>query len=345
MAFTLIQLQHFAAVMRYGSFSAAARALSVAQPAISLSVASLEEDLGVRLFDRNSRKCTPTAAGLVFANEATEISQKVSESRERLRQFQTGNSGQIVLGLTPGISNLIGDHLLRHMRQAAPKLDIIIVEAFMARLRELLIEERVDCAVTYGIDEADHSMRSLAIGYEPFCLVGKPELLARLSGGKAVSIEEIARIPLFMATLSYEEGVGRLLIKKAEERGLKLDVRHQVQSLALIRRLLLRKDLATIIPIGAIIDEICDGQLQVRPLADPSFVYSVQFAIASHRNTGAIEKAVMQGIVAVARSLLFDSGIWQDRREGVIRQNVQHYLDSAMHSSYGGHAARASGRQ
>jgi LysR family nitrogen assimilation transcriptional regulator len=333
MAYTLIQLQHFAAVLRYGSFSAAARALGVAQPAVSQSVAVLEENLGVRLFDRNSRKCSPTAAGLVFAVEAAEITHRVSESREKMRQFQTGNSGQIVLGLTPGISNLIGEHLLRHMRQAAPGLDIVIVEAFMSRLRELLIEERVDCAVTYGVGEADQSMRTWPIGYEPFCLVGKPELLAQLSDSKTVSIEEISRLPLFLATLSYEEGVGRLLTKRAREQGLELDVRHQVQSLSLIRRLLLRKGLATVTPIGAIIDEICDGQLQVRPLADPSFVYGVQFAIAAHRNIGAMEEAVMKGIIAVARSLLFDSGIWQDRREGVIRQDVQRYLDRAMQNS------------
>ncbi|MGB6102720.1 MAG: LysR family transcriptional regulator [Pusillimonas sp.] len=333
MAFTLIQLQHFGAVVRYGSFSAAARALGVAQPAVSQSVAILEEELGVRLFDRNSRKCTPTAAGLVFANEAAEIARKVSESRERIRQFQIGNSGQIVLGLTPGVSNLIGEHLLRHMRQIAPGLDIIIVEAFMARLRELLIEERVDCAVTYGIGEADQSMRTWSIGYEPFCLVGKPELLAQLPDSTTVSIEEISRLPLFLATLSNEEGVGRLLTKKAREQGLQLDVRHQVQSLSLIRRLLLRKGLATVTPIGAIIDEICDGQLQVRPLADPSFVYSVQFAVATHRNIGAMEKAVMDGIVAVSRSLLFDSGIWQDHQESAICQNVQRYLDCAMRHS------------
>ncbi len=332
MAFTLIQLQHFGAVVRYGSFSAAARALGVAQPAVSQSVAALEEDLGLRLFDRNSRKCALTAAGLVFATEAAGITQKVSESRERIRQFRTGNTGQIVLGLTPGISNLIGEHLLRHMRQTAPGLDVIIVEAFMARLSEFLIEERVDCAVTYGINEADQSMRTWPLGYEPFCFVGKPELMAQLSDSKTVSIQEISRLPLFLATLSYEEGVGRLLIKKAREDGLELDVRHQVQSLSLIRRLLLRKGLATVTPIGAIIDEICDGQLQARPLADPSFVYGVQFAVAAHRNIGAMEEALMKGIIAVARSLLFDSGIWQDRQEGVIRQDVQRYLDRAMQS-------------
>src|SRR5690554_383719 len=126
MAYTLIQLQHFGAVVRYGSFSAAARALGVAQAAVSQAVAALEEDLGVRLFDRNSRKCALTAAGSVFAKEAALISQSVAESREKLRQFQTGKTGRVVLGLTPGISNLIGEHVLRHMRDTAPGLDVIV---------------------------------------------------------------------------------------------------------------------------------------------------------------------------------------------------------------------------
>jgi LysR family nitrogen assimilation transcriptional regulator len=330
MAFTLIQLQHFGAVVRYGSFSAAARALGVAQAAVSQAVAALEEDLGVRLFDRNSRRCALTAAGSVFAREAAQITLSVSESRDKLRQFQTGKTGRVVLGLTPGISNLIGEHLLRHMHHTAPGLDIIVVEAFMTRIRELLLEERIDCAVTYGMGEKDQSMRTWPVGYEPFCLVGKPELFATLPPDVPVTIEDISRIPLFLATLSYEEGVGRLLTKMAEDQGFELDIRHQVQSLSLIRRLLLRKDLATVIPIGAIIDELCDGQLQMRHLADPSFIYGVQFAIATHRNLGTMEKTVMEGIVAVTRSLLFDSGIWQDHQECAIRPDVQRYLNQAM---------------
>ncbi|HYG46058.1 MAG TPA: LysR family transcriptional regulator [Bordetella sp.] len=330
MAFTLIQLQHFGAVVRYGSFSAAARALGVAQPAISQSVAALEEDLGVRLFDRNSRKCTPTAAGLVFANEAAQITSSISESREKLRQFQTGKSGRVVLGLTPGISTLIGEYLLRHMHETAPGLDIIIVEAFMTRLHQFLLEERIDCAVTYGLGHDDHATRNWKLGYEPFCLVAKPALFAQLPQEEAVSIEALSRLPLFLATLSYEEGVGRLLIETARAQGIELDVRHQVQSLSLIRRLLLRKDLATITPIGGIIDELCDGRLQSRPLADPSFIYPVQFAIATHRNFGVIEKSVMNGIISVARLLLFDTGIWKNSPDSTLRPDVQRYFDQAM---------------
>ncbi|SHH35657.1 LysR family transcriptional regulator [Pollutimonas bauzanensis] len=330
MAFTLVQLQHFSAVARYGSFSAAARALGVAQPAISQSVAALEEDLGLRLFDRNSRKCTPTAAGLVFSAEAAQIAATIAESREKIRRFQTNKPGRIVLGLTPGISNLIGEHLLRHMRQTAPNLDVIIIEAFMSRLRGLLLEERIDCAVTYGIDDDDRAMRTWLLGHEPFCLVGLPGLFGRLRHAEPVSILEVAKFPLFLSTLSDEEGVGRLLTETAKRHGVALDVRHQVQSLSLIRRLLLRKSLATVVPIGAIIDEVCDGQLHVRHLVDTSFVYRVQFALAIHRNLGAMEKSVMDGIVAVTRSLLFDSGIWRDRKDADVHLNVERYLESAM---------------
>ncbi|VCU71746.1 HTH-type transcriptional regulator CynR [Pigmentiphaga humi] len=336
MAFTLVQLQHFSAVVRYGSFSAAARALGVAQPAISQSVAALEEDLGVRLFDRNSRKCTPTAAGLVFVNEAAQIISSVSESREKLRQFQTGKSGKVVVGLTPGISNLVGEHLLRHMHETAPGLDVIIVEAFMTRLQEFLLEERIDCAVSYGLDTDSPATRTWQLGYEPFCLVGKPALFEQLAGGETVGIEEIARLPLFLATLSYEEGVGRLLIDTARKRGVELDVRHQVQSLSLIRRLLLHKGLATVTPIGAIIDELCDGRLESRPLADGAFVYPVQFAIAAHRNFGIIEKGVMNGIAAVTKVLLHDSGIWRRQPGSGARPDVRRYLDHAMRAPQGG---------
>lgn len=330
MAYTILQLQHFSAVARYGSFSAAARSSGLAQPAISQSIAALEEDLGVRLFDRNSRKCSLTAAGLAFSHEATQILASISESREKMRKFQTGRSGRIILGLTPGISNLIGEYLLRHMHRTAPELDVIIVEAFMTRLHELLREESIDCAVTYSLRTDADTTRAWTLAYEPFCLVGAPKLLASLGHTDIIKLKDLTAVPLFLPTLSHEEGVGQLVLKLAHEHGIKLNVRHQVQSLSLIRRLLLKEDLATITPIGAIIDELHEGRLRALPMVDTKFMYPVQFAISAHRNLGATEKALMSGIQTVAKSLLFSSKIWTDSPHTVLQPDPHRYFECVI---------------
>lgn len=107
-------LQAFVAIADAGSFSRAAEAIFLTQPAISKRIATLEAELGTPLFDRIGRGARLSPAGLALLDQARRILNEVAEAKRRI----AGLSGQIKGPLTLGTSYHIGLHRLRPALQA-----------------------------------------------------------------------------------------------------------------------------------------------------------------------------------------------------------------------------------
>mgnify|MGYP000385058487 CR=1 FL=1 len=104
----LHSLQAFVEVARHGSFSAAAEALFVTQPAISKRVKALEEELATALFDRIGRKTSLTEAGRVLLPRAKQL----LDEAEDMRRFASSLSDSVSGSLVMGTSHHIGLHRL-----------------------------------------------------------------------------------------------------------------------------------------------------------------------------------------------------------------------------------------
>jgi len=98
----LNQLRYFVSVAETGSFTKAAMNHYVSQTAVTQQIHSLEELIGTKLLDRNSRPATLTPAGKVFLKEAREILSKMDAAMIRAREASTGVEGELRLGFTKG---------------------------------------------------------------------------------------------------------------------------------------------------------------------------------------------------------------------------------------------------
>ncbi|GAA3941546.1 transcriptional regulator CynR [Actinomadura viridis] len=123
-------LRYFVAVVDEGGMTQAARVLFVSQPSLSLAMRRLEEELGVRLFDRSGRGAVPTADGARLAGLARQMIAEADGARERVRQVTDLEVGRLVVAtsttlavhpLTPIIAALRGLHpgLEVHVRDAS----------------------------------------------------------------------------------------------------------------------------------------------------------------------------------------------------------------------------------
>lgn len=99
---TLNQLRYFVAVAESGSFTRAAVNHYISQTAITQQMHALEESIGTKLLDRNSRPISLTPAGKVFLKEAREILGKMDAALTRTREASTGLEGELRLGYTKG---------------------------------------------------------------------------------------------------------------------------------------------------------------------------------------------------------------------------------------------------
>ncbi|MCX7967335.1 MAG: selenium metabolism-associated LysR family transcriptional regulator [Armatimonadetes bacterium] len=94
----LWQLEIFCAVVEFQSFSQAAEALFLSQPAVTSHIMALEKRLGVKLFDRTTRKVKPTPAGELLYKHAKTLLAEHEAMLQELSQFQGGLVGQLVFG-------------------------------------------------------------------------------------------------------------------------------------------------------------------------------------------------------------------------------------------------------
>jgi len=120
----LRHLRYFVAVAEELNFRRAAERLRVAQPALSSQIKSLEEELGVRLFDRTTRSVSLTPTGQIFLNEARGILGATTHAEQLVRKAELGLVGTLRVGvITPATGPLLA-RVLRHFHQKFPGVQL-----------------------------------------------------------------------------------------------------------------------------------------------------------------------------------------------------------------------------
>src|SRR5437868_5869043 len=99
----LDQLRTLVSIADLGSFSAAARALHLAQPTVSLHISELESRLGAKLVLRGNRRIAPTAAGAALVERARQLLRDADEAVAAVRRQAEGRTGRVRLGTSTGV--------------------------------------------------------------------------------------------------------------------------------------------------------------------------------------------------------------------------------------------------
>ncbi|WP_439888984.1 LysR family transcriptional regulator [Pseudomonas sp. MBLB4123] len=189
----LATLNAFIAIAETGSFSEAAERLHLTQPAVSKRIASLEQQLNVRLFDRLGREVSLTEAGRALLPRAYQILNVLDDTRRAL----TNLNGEISGRLTLATSHHIGLHrlppLLRAFTRAHPKvaLDIQFLDSEVAY--EEVLHGRAELAVITLAPETREPVRATPVWNDPLDFVAAPEHPLACQG--AVELADVARHP------------------------------------------------------------------------------------------------------------------------------------------------------
>jgi DNA-binding transcriptional LysR family regulator len=204
------QLRTFAAVVERGSFSSAADALGVTQPAVSQQVRSLERALGADLLDRSRRRATLTRQGAVVHRYAGRLAALEDDLRRELAEGEGDLVGRLVVGASTGPGEHVLPELLATFRDANPAVTVSLrVEATRTVIDRVLERE-----LELGVVGARRSHRGLA--FEPF--LRDRVVLAVPPGhpfaGRRVGLDELRREPLIV----MQEGSGIRSVIEAELR-------------------------------------------------------------------------------------------------------------------------------
>jgi DNA-binding transcriptional LysR family regulator len=190
----LRQLRYVLAVVDEGGFTAAARSVPVAQPSLSQAVQSLEQELGVRLFDRAGRRVVLTAAGEAFVAGARRVERDVSTLRATVDAVRGLEGGRLDIVSLPtlAVSPLAG--ILGRFRVAHPAVHVRVAESEeVDEAAEAVAQGDSELALTELSGPAS-VLEAIPLEYQELLAVFPPG--TRLGGATSVAIETLAAHPL-----------------------------------------------------------------------------------------------------------------------------------------------------
>lgn len=173
------QLRYFCAVAESGSFTRAAEREQVAQPSLSQQIMKLEEELGVRLFDRLGRTVRLTGFGQVFLPRARAILVELKAAKDEVAEHQSSVSGPVSVGVIPTIAPYFLPLPLALFSRKYPQADINVVEDVTARLMDRLRAGQIDLAIL-ALPMRGHDIETFQLRTEKlFAIVPRAHQLAK----------------------------------------------------------------------------------------------------------------------------------------------------------------------
>ena len=183
----LAAMAAFIRVVDTGSFSAAARQLRLGQPAISKTIAALEERLGTRLLLRSTRGLTATEAGQNFYEHARRALEEADEAELAARGAGAGLSGRLRVGAAITFARL---HIIPRLGAFLAQHPALEVELVLDDRAIDLLEEGIDVGLRIG-RLADSSLTARRIGESRLLVLGTPAYFAAC--GEPATPADLAR--------------------------------------------------------------------------------------------------------------------------------------------------------
>ena len=149
----LRSIEYFLAIVREGSFSAAAEKLYISQSALSQQIKKLERELGGTLFDRSKHTAELTDVGALFVEDGGQILQIYQHTLRRNREIQDPAAGMVRFGISPFYSRYYLPSILPPLHRQYPDIKYEVVEDYSGKLEALLLERKLDFALVPSLPE------------------------------------------------------------------------------------------------------------------------------------------------------------------------------------------------
>lgn len=169
-AVTLTELRYVVALAQERHFGRAAQKCFVTQPTLSLALAKLEDELGVKLFERNKNDVRVTARGGAIVEQARRVLDEVAKIPQMASGSRDQLAGALRLGAIPTIGPYLLPDLVPALRKRAPAMPLAIEENLTGNLAPMLREGELD-VVIIALPFALPGVKTRVVYEEPFSVV------------------------------------------------------------------------------------------------------------------------------------------------------------------------------
>lgn len=278
---TITQLEYVVAVATYKSFVAAAEKCFVTQPTLSMQIQKLEEELGIKLFDRNKHPIAITAMGEAIVEQARIVLSECEKIYELIQNQQNNVSGSFKLAVIPTVAPYILPSLLEHYAEIYPDVKLLVKEMETDQIITALRNNEIDAALlSTPLEEND--IKEYPLFYEPLVAYfsdDEPALKKRL-----VNPDDIAMNKIWL--LNEGHCMRNQILDLCSDQVQKLQAdrlyRYESSNVETLRKMVDKNKGLTILPELATFEFNEDQIERVRYFEDPEPVREIALVTSSH---------------------------------------------------------------
>lgn len=243
----LRHLTCFLAVAEHRSFTRAASALHVSQPALSQQIRQLEEMLGVLLFDRSGRQIRLTDSGEVWLTYARRVLQELEEGKRALLEVEDLQRGTLRVAMTPTFTTYFMGPLVAAFYQRYPNITLTMREMAQERMEALLLNDELDAGIAFA-DSGSRDIVAAPLFSETLALVvGRHHPLA---GQRRMTLEALNQQSLVL--LSEEFATRGQIDSCCRQHGIQPTVRMEANSISAVLTVIQHTQLGTLLPAAIV---------------------------------------------------------------------------------------------
>ncbi len=278
---TITQLEYVVAVATYKSFVSAAEKCFVTQPTLSMQIQKLEEELGIKLFDRNKHPIAITAMGEAIVEQARNILAECERITELIQNQHNTLSGKFRLAVIPTVAPYILPGLLEKYAGKYPDVKMEVKEMETKQIVLALRNNEIDAAlVSTPLEE--NNIKEYPLFSEPFVAyfsADEPALKKRLITPDDVSLE---RIWLLNEGHCMRNQILDLCSDQVQVLQADKPYRYDSSNVETLRKMVDKNKGLTVLPELATFEFTEDQQDRVRYFEDPEPVREISIVTNDH---------------------------------------------------------------
>lgn len=194
------QLKYFVAVADKGSFTHAAQQVHIAQPALSIAIKKLEQQLGVTLFKRGDRKVSLTHEGDVLLEHARRILQQIDDAQLAMDELKGLVKGEVRLGAPSMMGSYFFPPIIMAFKTQFPDLKMTVIDAGTQSIRKMLLAGELDIGVILNQDVPEDLATDPLLSSPMVAVVGQQHELAHRT---QINFKQFFEHPLVMFKTGY----------------------------------------------------------------------------------------------------------------------------------------------
>lgn len=291
----LRQLKTFRTVATLLSFNRAAEALNYAQSTVSAQIRNLEEDLGVRLFDRLGKGIVLTEAGELLALHAQKL---LDMEAETLADVKGRNrpQGSLTIRVPQSLGNIYLPQVLARFRQRFPLVSFHFHTCAFHSLEHELLTGVTDLAFLLAESIQSASLIAEPLRFERLLMVANPG--SRLRSSSTVCAKDLVHHAVFLP--KFDCGYRMEFEQMLTERGVKPRTMLEFNSMEMLKNCLKSSDGVAMLPEIAVREELASGELAVIPWEEEE----LETAVLMIRHKEKWLSPALRSFMDIARSVM-----------------------------------------